>query len=119
VISDLILLSSELLKEMRLVNQTYSQWKELCKHGSAPQINAAAADVREHVAEADELLDEMQKANGKYLSILSIIFDLYVTELVTLQFISRWKNGHTNNFSFQSLVLFLNYFVTPPIHRHR
>jgi hypothetical protein len=38
----------------------------MCQNGSAPQINAAVAEVKEHIAEADELLEEMQKANGTH-----------------------------------------------------
>lgn len=49
---------------MRAVNQSYNTWKDTCQNGSAPQINQASQAVKEHTSEADELLDEMQKANG-------------------------------------------------------
>ena len=63
-ITDLPAPYSELLKEMRHVTTTFNTWKDACVNGSAPQINGAAAQVREHMEEATELLDEMQKANG-------------------------------------------------------
>lgn len=69
---------SELLKEMRSVNQTYNEWKEFCKSGSAPQINAACAQAKEHIVEAEELLEEMQKANGTRISILNLDFYLFL-----------------------------------------
>jgi len=46
------------------VNSTFQTWKEECKNGSAPQINAAAVTVKEHIGEAEELLNELQQANG-------------------------------------------------------
>lgn len=54
---------------MRLVNSTFATWKDACVNGSAPQINGAAAQVREHIEESTELLDEMQKANGTLLRV--------------------------------------------------
>ena len=51
---------------MRDVNQSFAIWKDLCQNGSAPQINAAAQDVRDHIEEAADMLDQMQKANGAY-----------------------------------------------------
>ena len=78
---------------MRSVNQTYNEWKELCKHGSAPQINGGAAQAKEHIVEAEELLDEMQKANGMHISTqVSLIHPFLCYDLLKCQ--TNAKNRH-------------------------
>lgn len=54
----------------------------MCVNGSAPQINGAAGQVREHIEEATELLEEMQKANGTLNSILCWSFLLILCRIL-------------------------------------
>ena len=61
---------------MRSVNTLFQEWKNECTNGSAPSINAAAAAVKEHITETEELLTELQSANGTRECLASSLFYL-------------------------------------------